>query len=185
MKYSAFLTVKNLCCFFSVLILLNQPVKLFAQVSVTLDTSKMTYNQISAKLGLYVFPSKNQSNQQQKADEFECYNWAIQQSGIDPLNMPQAKPDSVATGPDGTVVKGAAKGALVGTAIGAVTGDAGTGAAVGAIAGGAGGIRQKRVTNVRKQQQAEASAAQQQQATADNYKKAFSACIEGKGYTTK
>ena len=45
------------------------------------DTSKMTYNQISQQMGLYVFPSKGQSKQQQKKDEFDCYNWAVEQSG--------------------------------------------------------------------------------------------------------
>jgi len=169
----------------AILFLSYLPVAVFSQVSVTLDTSKMTYNQISSSLKMYVFPSKGQSNQQQKKDEYECYKWAVQQSGIDPLNMPQVKPDSVAKGPDGTAVKGAAKGAVVGLAVGSITGDAGTGAAVGAVAGGAGGIRQKRVTQAKKQQQSEAKAAKTEQEMADSYKKAFSACVEGKGYTIK
>jgi hypothetical protein len=178
-------SLKILCFFIFISFISYLPINLFAQVSVTLDTSKMTYNQISSSLGLYVFPSKNQSNQKQKADEYECYKWAIQQSGIDPLNMPEVKAEAVETGPDGTAVKGAAKGAIVGTAVGAIAGDAGTGAAIGAVAGGAGGMRQKRVTNAKKQEQSQATAAQKQQATVDNYKKAFSACIEGKGYTIK
>jgi outer membrane lipoprotein SlyB len=185
MKNALFIDLKTFCCFFFVIFVMYLPVNVFAQGSVTVDTSKMTYNQISASLGLFVFPSKGQTNQQQKTDEYECYKWATQQSGIDPMNPPQVKPDSVKTGADGSAVKGAAKGALVGAAIGSVTGDAGDGAAVGAIAGGAGGMRQKRVTNARKKEQAQASAAQQQQAILDNYKKAFSACIEGKGYTIK
>ena len=37
------------------------------------DTAKMTYNQISQQMKLYVYPAKGQSKQQQKEDEFECY----------------------------------------------------------------------------------------------------------------
>ncbi|MCU0381493.1 MAG: hypothetical protein MUE58_09930, partial [Chitinophagaceae bacterium] len=55
------------------------------------DTAKMTYNQVSKGLGLYVYPSKGQSQQKQKEDEFECYKWAVSQSGIDPLNLPKVE----------------------------------------------------------------------------------------------
>jgi hypothetical protein len=145
----------------------------------------MAYNQISTSLKLYVFPTKNQSNKRQKADEFECYKWASQQSGIDPLNMPEIKPEAVQSGPDGKVVGGAARGALVGLAIGSVSGDAGKGAAIGAIAGSAGGIRQKRVTRARSEQQSKANAEQQEQDIINSFRKAYSACMEGKGYTVK
>src|SRR4249920_1803669 len=105
------------------------------------DTSKMTYNQISAGLKLYVFPAKGQSQQQQKADEFECYKWAMQQSGIDPMNI-KVEAAPAQSGPSGGAVKGAAKGAAAGAAVGAIGGDAGEGAAVGAVAGGVAGRRQ-------------------------------------------
>src|SRR5215218_10791454 len=99
------------------------------------DTSKMSYNQISSGLKLYVFPAKGQNQQQQKVDEFECYKWAIQQSGIDPLNLPKVEAAPAQTGPSGGAVKGAAKGAAAGVAIGAIAGDAGEGAAIGATTG--------------------------------------------------
>ena len=63
------------------------------------DTAKMTYNQISSGLKLYVFPAKNQTKQKQKEDEFECYKWAVQQSGIDPLNLPKVQAAPAETGP--------------------------------------------------------------------------------------
>lgn len=156
-----------------------------AQVSSIPDTSKMKYNEISSKLKLYVFPGKNQSQATQKTDEFECYKWAVEQSGIDPLNMPQVKAAPVQTGPDGSVVKGAAKGAVVGVAVGSIGGEAGKGAGAGAIVGAAGGIRQKKVGQAKQQQQAQADVAAQEQAIKDSFTKAFSACIEGKGYTVK
>jgi hypothetical protein len=149
------------------------------------DTSKMTYNQISSGLKLFVYPSKGQSQQQQKADEFECYKWAMQQSGIDPLNLPKVTPPPAETGPTGGAVVGGAKGAVAGVAIGAVAGDAGKGAAVGAVAGGLSGRRAGKKAQKQQNQKAQTDAASKEQAMKDSFIKAFSACIEGKGYTLK
>src|SRR4051794_2611051 len=87
------------------------------------DTSKMTYNQLSTGLKLYVYPAKGQNQQQQKADEFACYKWSMEQSGIDPLNLPKTQAAPVQSGPTGAAVGGAAKGATVGVAVGAIAGD--------------------------------------------------------------
>jgi hypothetical protein len=149
------------------------------------DTAKMTYNQISSTMKLYVFPAKNQSKNQQKKDEFDCYMWAVEQSGIDPLNLPKVEAAPVQSGPTGGAVKGAAKGAAAGAAIGAITGDAGKGAAVGAAAGAMAGRRQGKQAQAQANQQAQASAAKSEQAMKDDFQKAFSVCIEGKGYTIK
>jgi len=149
------------------------------------DTSKMTYNQISSGLKLYVYPTKNQSKQKQKEDEFECYKWAMEQSGIDPLNLPKVQAPPPETGPTGGAVVGAAKGAAVGVAIGAIAGDAGKGAAIGAVAGGVAGRRQGKQAQAQQNQQAQATATKTEQEMKDSFKKAFSVCIEGKGYTIK
>lgn len=171
---------------FSLLLISYFPINAFAQQPPSLpDTSKMTYNQISAGLGLYAFPSKGQGQGQQKADEFECYKWAMQQSGIDPLNLPKVQAAPVEKGPDGSAVRGAARGAAAGAAIGAISGDAGEGAAIGAAAGGMAGARQKRKSNAQKEQQSQANAASTEQAMKDSFKKGFSACMEGKGYSIK
>jgi len=74
--------------------------------------------------------------------QLKCYVWAIEQSGIDPLNTPKTQAAPAQTGPTGGAVVGAAKGAAAGAAIGAIAGDAGKGAAIGAVAGGLGGRRQ-------------------------------------------
>ena len=149
------------------------------------DTAKMTYNQISQQMKLYVYPSKGQSKQQQKEDEFECYLWAVDQSGIDPLNLPKTEPVPVQSGPTGGAVVGAAKGAAAGAAIGAIAGDAGKGAAIGATAGALAGRRQGKQAQAQQNQQAQANAAASDQAKKDSFAKAFSVCIEGKGYTIK
>jgi hypothetical protein len=148
------------------------------------DTAKMTYNQISQTGKMYVFPAKGQSQNQQKKDEFECYQWAVEQSGIDPLNLPKVEAP-VQSGPTGGAVKGAAKGAAAGAAIGAIAGDAGKGAAIGATAGAMGGRRAGKQGQAQANQQAQAQAAGNEQAMKDSFKKAFSVCIEGKGYTIK
>jgi hypothetical protein len=149
------------------------------------DTAKMTYNQISQAMNKYVFPAKDQSKQKQKEDEFECYKWAVEQSGIDPLNLPKTEPVTVQSGPDGSAVKGAAKGAAAGAVIGAVAGDAGKGAAIGATAGAMSGKRKGKQKQQQQNQQAQANQAATEQAMKDSFAKAFSVCIEGKGYTIK
>jgi hypothetical protein len=149
------------------------------------DTSKMTYNQISQQMKLYVYPTKGQSQQQQKQDEFECYKWAVEQSGIDPLNLPKVEAPAPQSGPTGAAVVGAAKGAAAGAAIGSISGDMGKGAAYGAMAGAMVGRRQGKQAQAQANQQATQQTAAQEQAMKDSFKKAFSVCIEGKGYTTK
>ena len=149
------------------------------------DTSKMTYNQISNAMKLFVYPSKGQSKQKQKEDEFECYKWAVEQSGIDPLNLPKVEAAPVQSGPTGAAVGGAAKGAAAGVAIGAIAGDAGKGAAIGAVAGGVAGRRAGKQAQAQANQQAQANVAKTEQDMKDSYKKAFTVCIEGKGYTIK
>ena len=149
------------------------------------DTSKMTYNQISLGLELFLFPTNDQSKQQQKVDEFECYKWAMDRTGIDPLNLPKQEV-VVQTGPTGGAVKGAARGAAAGAAIGAIANnDAGEGAAVGAIVGGMRGRRSGKQAQAQQNQQAQANAAAADEETMNMFKKAFSACIEGKGYAVK
>ena len=150
------------------------------------DTSKMAYNGISNSLKLYVFPAKNQSQQQQKTDEFECYKWAMEQTGIDPKNPPKATLDSTKQGGrKGGAVSGAAKGAAAGAAIGAIAGDAGEGAAIGAVAGGLSGRRKKKAAEAQGEKQAQADVKNKEAEIMNSYIKAFSACIEGKGYTIK
>lgn len=148
------------------------------------DTSKMTYNQISQTGKLAVFPANKQSNQQQKEDEFECYLWAMEQTGIDPLNLPKIEAP-VQTGPTGGAVRGAAGGAVAGTAIGAIAGDAGKGAAIGATAGAMRGARAGRQAQSQQNQQAQNQAVTTEDEIKQSFIKAFSACLEGKGYTVK
>lgn len=140
---------------------------------------------ISKSLGLYVFPSKDQDKVTQDADETACFKWAKDQTGYDPLNPKKAVANQADTSLDGSAVVGAAGGAAAGAAIGAIAGDTGKGAAIGAVVGGLRGRRSRKVGDQKEQQANNQAAASQNQKFKDDYNKAFSACMEGKGYTVK
>jgi hypothetical protein len=141
-----------------------------------------TQQSISSSLGLVPYPAKGQPVARQNQDEGECYAWAKQQTGIDPVavaNTP-APPSGPAVG-GGERLRGAARGAIGGAAIGAIAGDTGEGAGIGAVAGTMAGGRQARQNKQAQAQQNEAGKA----ATIQHFNKAFSACMEGKGYVVK
>jgi len=150
-----------------------------------LSSQNLKAQSMSKSLGLYVFPSNNQDQATQDADEMACYKWAINQSGYDPLNPTVVQGATVDRSADGTAVKGAAVGAAGGAAIGAIAGDAGKGAAIGAVAGGIRGRRAKKMGDEMQQQANDQGAAAVSQDLAADYNKAFAACMEGKGYTVK
>ena len=140
---------------------------------------------IAKGLGLFVFPSNDQDKEKQELDEFQCYKWAKEQTGVDPINPPEVQAEKVDTSPDGSMVRGAAGGAAAGAAIGAIAGDTGKGAAIGAVVGGLRGRRAKAYGDAKAQQQANQAATQATEELMNNFKKAFSACMTGKGYTVQ
>ena len=149
-------------------------------------SGQSTTESLNKKLGLYIFPAKNQSADQQQKDESYCYEWAIKNSGVDPLNREEIKPDSNAvTGREGEVLVGGAKGAAAGVAIGAIAGDAGKGAAIGAVVGGLAGRGARKQKQQSQKQQSEQKAKAANQLQIDNFAKAYKACLTGKGYTVQ
>jgi hypothetical protein len=140
-----------------------------------------------AQSELIIYPSKGQSQQQMDQDKFECYNWAKQQSGFDPMAPPTAStPPPQAEAQQGGVGRGAVRGGLVGVTVGAIAGDAGKGAAIGAASGAlVGGMRRR--DQVAREDQANQQWAQQESAKytqgRSDYNRAFSACMQGRNYT--
>jgi uncharacterized protein YcfJ len=140
----------------------------------------------------FVYPSRGQSPQQQQKDEYECHQWAVQQTGYDPTRPPQqqaaAPVSSQPAGPaPGSGAQGAVKGAVVGGLIGGIGGRGGEGAAVGAVVGGV-AARQRSKQQQQQQQQYEQQQAAQQAAAANAagpnaYNRARAACLSGRGYT--
>ena len=120
--------------------------------------------------GIYVYPQKGQSPQQQAQDEGECQSWARSQTGYDPMRAPGSSKSTL-----GGAVRGGAGGAAVGAAIGAIAGNAGKGAKIGAVGGGMMGGMSTRSSNRRRQSA--------QQSGHNEFIRAYSACLGGKGYT--
>lgn len=137
---------------------------------------------------VFVYPSKGQSQEQQGKDQYECYNWAKQNTGIDPSAIGQAPPPAATSSGPATGRGERARGALRGAAAGAIIGeiaddDAGKGAGIGATAGVlAGGARARQ--NQQSQQQNQQQQAQTQNQK-DTYNRAYGVCLEGRGYSVK
>jgi hypothetical protein len=140
-------------------------------------------NGLAKSIGVYVFPNDDQSAETQNKDESDCYKWAMEQTNYDPMNPTVAVADVVDTSPGGEAVIGAAKGAAAGAAIGSISGNLGEGASYGAIIGGLRGRRAKKSHDKQQQQANNAAAANANKEMANDYKKAFSTCLQAKGYT--
>lgn len=135
---------------------------------------------ISTSLRIIVYPAEGQPLEKQNMDEGECYAWAQQQTGLDPMTISQTPAQSENSGKKGRErLKGAAGGAAGGAAIGAISGDAGKGAGIGTIAGTMLGGRKARQNKAAQEQQAK----QAQSANLEYFQKAFGVCMEGRGYT--
>jgi hypothetical protein len=135
--------------------------------------------EVFAGVDVFVYPGKGQTKEQQEQDEFSCYKWAKDQTGFDP-NQPMQQ--AAAPPPQGGAVKGAARGAAIGAIGGAIGGDAGKGAAIGAGVGAAGGAMRRRQA-MEQQAAAQEKAKQAYNADVAGYKRAFAACMTGRGYT--
>jgi len=146
-----------------------------------------------ATLGLIVYPGSGQDAAKQALDENECYGWAGQQTGIDPMAAPTEAAE--AERQRGGAVRGAARGAAKGATVGAIADDntirdegnldAGEGAAAGAAAGAVRGRRQQKKAQKQANTQAQQTAQAQDTQKKDTFKKAWGACLEGRGYTIK
>ena len=130
----------------------------------------------------FVYAKNDQSAEQQQKDQSECYVWAKNQSGFDPANPPSSYvPAPADTGPDGSIVRGAARGAAIGGIIGN-SDDARKGAGVGAAVGVM--RRRDRARN----DNAERDRIQQEEAARlaelhDRYNRAFKGCMEARDYS--
>jgi hypothetical protein len=134
-----------------------------------------------AAQSIIAYPARGQSQQQQERDRFDCYNWAVQQTGFNP-QMQQSGSTAPPPPPGGGALPGAAKGAALGAVGGAIGGNAGKGAAIGAGVGGTFGAMRRHQTEAQQYQ------AQSQQAAADSqrsagFNRAMGACLQGRGYT--
>jgi hypothetical protein len=154
---------------------------------------------LASTIEVYVFPNSGQDASQQSKDESECYDWAVSNSGNDPFDLAkQEEADAQQAQQDvansqqqvrGSGVRSGVRGAAAGAVVGEIVDDdAGKGAAYGAAAGAVAGRRRTKRANKEAEQQAHQNAEAREEATAedlDNFKKAFSVCLEAKEYRVK
>lgn len=170
--------------------------------SVMLSLLFIFSNTVVAATDLYIYPNDGQSQEKQRHDRFQCHVWAAQQSGFDPSSYRVPQPVQHRSGRPvyahhQTInpVTAAAGGAALGAVGGAIAGNAGKGAAIGAGVGALVGAfhtlthqsrererieyEQKQYATVQAQQVAEVEQLR------NDYNRAISACLEGRGYTVK
>jgi hypothetical protein len=154
---------------------------------------------LAATMDVYVFPTKGQPAQQQSTDEAACYNWAVQNTGSDPFALQKQSQQEqqqaaqtqqqIAQSGKGAGAAGAVGGAAAGALIGGIAGhDAAAAAGWGALAGAVIARRRTERAKAGASQEVEQQNQQAQQATAEqieNFKKAFSVCLEAKNYMVK
>jgi len=145
---------------------------------------------------VYFYPSGNgtpSSPQQQDRDKYECNTWAVAQTGFDPSQPnipPHHRIQAIAGGPPpgAGVAAGAVTGAVVGAAV-ANPWESGRGALLGALAGTAiGGIAEAEHADARRRALATANADADTAALerqASRFRRALSACLEGRGYAVR
>ncbi len=146
----------------------------------------------AAASDLYVYPAKGQSKDQMEKDKFECYKFARDETGFDPMERPEAStPRPAKEKETWGAGQGALGGALLGAGIGAIAGGgkgAGTGALIGGVGGGAmGHVRrseQKARDDARERDWEERETSRYVRGR-NNYERAYAACLDGRGYTVR
>ena len=145
-------------------------------------TQTVQAQSMASSLGVVAFPPEDKNAQQISDDESYCYNWAVGNSGIDPLaaanQQAQQQPQQQQGG--NQAVKGAAAGAAAGVLIGDTGKSAATGAAIGMVGGGIASRRQSRA-----QADAQAQVQQQSQSDMNDFNRNFGACLSSRGYTVQ
>lgn len=143
---------------------------------------------------VYSYPARGQSPERQERDRYECHEWSVRQTRFDPSVVtyrpaPAPPVRVVPVPPPGTsLLGGAVAGALIGAAVSGWHHQA-SGAAIGAAAGAVlGGIADAaRVQQAREIESVYASrtATSSFDGRASGYRRALSACLQGRGYTVQ
>ena len=150
---------------------------------------------------IYVYPAKQQTDEQLAEDRFACHQWAVDESDFDPSNFDGVELPKTVRVPvpkneaKGAANKGAVTGAVVGGVIGSHDGDTAEGVVIGALLGTMAGAaiedegHRKAVAKAEaeaKRQAAEIAASKAELALRkSNYRRALTACLEGRGYTVR
>lgn len=142
---------------------------------------------LASSVGLFVYPKNDQSAEQIEQDDYQCYAWAKDQTGFDPINAkaPQTA-EAERPGADGSAMRGALRGAARGAIIGEIADDDASG---GAEVGAALGAMRGRSHSRRSSQQEAANQNAQNQAQHEqrigDFKRAMSLCLDARGYAAQ
>lgn len=141
---------------------------------------------------LYFYPKKGQTVERQSRDHYECYNWAVKMTGFDPGRSAIPKNQRVSVVPMPPPGWDTATMAIAGAVLGALIGGphhAGEGALIGATGGALAGAasdvaRQESARQIEEAYNAQTQFRNAQLAEqASRFRRAMSACMEGRGYS--
>jgi len=160
----------------------------YREAEVTVPVSRAPITQV------YFYPKEGQLKEQQSRDHYECYYWAVQQTGFDPSQSsipPERRVKVVPMPPPGhdtaiLAIAGAVLGALI-----AGPRHAGAGALIGAGSGVVAGAVSDSTRQQYAQQMEEAYANRDRaldvryEEKVRDFRRAMSACLEGRGYSVQ
>ena len=138
---------------------------------------------LAQRNGIEITPQQGQTDSQLRRDRYECHNWAVDQTGEEPVLSDPAEDRRQARSERG---QKALLGAAIGAAIGGVfrgsraepgrrgNGEAADGAIGGAVIGAVAGAIAGRRSRDREQEEP---------ALESDYQRALGACLEGRGYS--
>jgi hypothetical protein len=138
---------------------------------------------------VYFYPLQGQVEAQQERDRYECFNWSVRQTGFDPSRHAAPLEHRAAVVPARSSGQAIGAAAAVGAVIGAVAagpGNTAEGAVVGAMAGtvlGSAAAAAERSDAERPRYRTTRDRRFEQQA--GEFRRAMSACLEGRGYSVK
>jgi hypothetical protein len=143
---------------------------------------------------VYFYPKEGQAKEQQGRDHYECYNWAVKETKFDPATSQVPMDDRVRLVPMPPPGHDTATLAIAGAVLGAILGgrrNASGGAIIGATGGAIIGAASDSARQDAAMQRQYAYAAQERAMDAQlaekkmSFRRAMSACLEGRGYSVR
>ena len=156
------------------------------------ETTKQRQGSVSTQV--YFYPKEGQTTEQQGRDHYECFNWAVKQTGFDPGLSDIPVDDRVRLVPMPPPGHDTATMAIAGAVLGALIGgkrNAPAGAILGATGGAIIGSASDSARQEAVRQQEEAYNVRNQTRSAElaekelSFRRAMSACLEGRGYSVR
>jgi hypothetical protein len=134
--------------------LMSRLVFIAALAAIAGIAASQAHAQSATGRALFAYPMQGQTPEQENADRAACHDWAVQQSGFDPTNVP---------------IPQSGGGVLAGVPINARPGPTGSGRGIGSNGGGFGSAMTS--AEIRRQNE-----------LYDAYLRAGQVCLEARGY---